>query len=67
MATIENRSKYQVTVKNRPDLTLKFPFNRLADVKAHTAAVRAQGLKSASSKGEPRQEGGRGAQPRALS
>ncbi len=46
MATIENRSKYQVTVKNRPDLTLKFPFNRLADVKAHMAAVRAQGLKS---------------------
>lgn len=45
MATIENRSKYQVTVKNRPDLTVKFPFNRLADVKAHMAAVRAQGLK----------------------
>lgn len=35
MASIDNRGRYQVTVKNRPDLHLTFPHNRLADLEAY--------------------------------
>ena len=45
MASIDNRSKFHVTVKNRPDLPLTFPHNRLADLEAHMASLRAQALK----------------------
>lgn len=45
MASIDNRSKFHVTVKNRPDLHLTFPHNRLADLEAHMASLRAQALK----------------------
>ena len=37
MATIENRSRYQVTVKNRDDLTKKFPFDKFSAVEAYMA------------------------------
>lgn len=43
MATIANRSRFRVTVKNRPDLTAHFPFNRLKAVQDCMQALRAQG------------------------
>ena len=42
MATIENRSPYQVTVKNCDDLTKKFSFNKLPGVEAYMATLRQQ-------------------------
>ena len=45
MASIVNRSRYVVTVKNRDDLLKNFPFNRLPAVEAYMDALRAQGFK----------------------
>lgn len=35
MATIENRSRYTVSVKNRTDLYLEFPFTQLKQAKQY--------------------------------
>jgi len=35
MATIENRSRYIVSVKNRDDLYREFPFNKLEQAKQY--------------------------------
>ncbi len=45
MATIENRSKYWIRVKNRADLGAEFPFTRVDELKARLAALRADGYK----------------------
>jgi hypothetical protein len=40
MATIMNRSKWTVSVKNREDLTRTFPFNESAKIRAYVAKLR---------------------------
>ena len=45
MATIENRSRFRVTVKNRDDLTKNYSYNKLKDVESYMHQLRAQGLK----------------------
>lgn len=45
MATIENRPRYVVEVRNRPDLTANIPFSAASNVEAHVARLRAQGFK----------------------
>ena len=45
MASIVNRSRYQVTVKNRDDLLKHFPYNKLAAVEAYMNALREMGYK----------------------
>jgi hypothetical protein len=37
VATAQNRSSFQVTVKNRPDLTQSFPFNKFLAAQAYAA------------------------------
>jgi hypothetical protein len=37
MATIENRSRYTVSVKNRADLHREFPFTKLKQAKQYVA------------------------------
>ena len=43
MAHIANRSRFRVTVKNKPDLTLYFSFNKVAEVETYMRDLRAQG------------------------
>jgi len=45
VASIENRSRYVVGVRNRPDLTADFPFSATSKVEAQVAWLRAQGYK----------------------
>lgn len=45
MASIENRSHHQVTVKNRDDLTKTFAHNHLKKAEAYRHALEAQGFK----------------------
>ena len=45
MTSIENRSHYQVTVKNRDDLTKTFPHNKPNKADAYLRALEAQKLK----------------------
>lgn len=45
MASIENRSRYVVSVRNRPDLTQTFSYNREPELKAYLDRLRAQGFK----------------------
>lgn len=45
MASIENRSRFLVTVQNREDLTATFACNREAALKAHIAKLKAGGFK----------------------
>lgn len=45
MASIENRSRYVVSVQNRDDLTKTFAFNREAALKQYIADLKAQGFK----------------------
>ena len=45
MAHIENRSRTQVSVKNRPELTQLFPYDKKAPVSQYMAALREQGHK----------------------
>ena len=45
MASIENRSTFDVKVRNRDDLTRTFAVNRQKELKAYLAELRAQGLK----------------------
>lgn len=45
MATIENRSRYCVTVKNRDDLKQEFPFSKPERAKTYLEALREQGFR----------------------
>jgi hypothetical protein len=51
LATVQNRSSIQVTVKNRPDLTQSFPFNKLLAAQAYAAKQAVAGLKPKLSQG----------------
>jgi hypothetical protein len=44
MAHIANRSRFRVTVKNKPGATRYFSFNKLAEVEAYMKELRAQHL-----------------------
>ncbi len=45
MAHIANRSRFRITVKNKPDLTQHFSFSKVAAVEAYMKELRAQGYK----------------------
>lgn len=45
MASIENKSRTQVTVKGRPDLTKHFPHNKDEAAASYVAQLTADGLK----------------------
>jgi hypothetical protein len=45
MASIENRSHYQVTVKNRDDLTRTFPYNAKKAAEEYCESLKAQKFK----------------------
>jgi len=45
MASIENRSRFKVTVQNRDDLTQTFACTALKAVKAYIAELKAKGFK----------------------
>lgn len=45
MATIENRSRYIVTVRNRDDLTKTFAYTRVAELREYIAGIKDKGLK----------------------
>lgn len=45
MASIENRSRFVVTVQNRDDLTQTFAFNREKHLRVYLAELKAKGLK----------------------
>jgi integrase len=45
MASIENRSKVQVSVKNRDDLTKSFEYSAAKAIKAYVEQLKAQGFK----------------------
>jgi hypothetical protein len=45
MASIENRSRFIVTVKQRDDLRRSFPYNREAELQAYVAKLRLDGFK----------------------
>jgi len=44
MAHIANRSRFRVTVKNKPGATRYFSFNKLAEVESYMKELRAQHL-----------------------
>lgn len=54
MATISNRSPYQVSVRNQPALARRFPLTQKAEARAHLEALRSQGLKAVLTQGENR-------------
>ena len=56
MAHIANRSRFRVTVKNKPDLTQHFSFNKVAAVEAYMKELRAQGYKPRAEPTPPRFE-----------
>ncbi|WP_397534116.1 hypothetical protein [Roseateles sp.] len=45
MATIQNRSRITVTVKNRPDVTRSFSCNALDKVEAYVGELRSKGFR----------------------
>ena len=45
MPDLTNRSRYRVTIKNRPDLTRHFAFSKFKDVETYVAELRQQHLK----------------------
>lgn len=45
MATVENRSKHIISVKNRDDLYREFPFNRENDAQAYFSVLKEQHFK----------------------
>lgn len=45
MATIENRSRFQVSVKHREDFDRQFSFDKLKGVESYVADLRSQGYK----------------------
>lgn len=52
MATIQNRSRITVTVKNRPDVTRSFSYNALDKVEAYVAELRGHGLRPKAAQGD---------------
>jgi integrase len=54
VATIENRSRYTVSVKHRPDLTREFPHDKADSAQSYLKALRHQGYKPALTQGEDR-------------
>ncbi len=54
MATIENRSRYTVSVKHRPDLTREFPHDKAGSAQSYLKALRHQGYKPVLTQGEDR-------------
>jgi integrase len=52
VATIENRSRYTVTVRHRADLTKQFPHTQAAQARAYLTALRAQGYRPVLTQGE---------------
>lgn len=52
MATIENRSRYTVSVKNRDDLYCEFPFTQLLKAKQYAIDLNKQGFKPSLSQKE---------------
>jgi len=45
LATIENRSRYTVSIKNRDDLHREFPFTQLAQAKQYAIELGKQNYK----------------------
>lgn len=52
MATIQNRSRITVTVKNRPDVTRSFSYNALDKVEAYVGELRSKGLRPKAAQGD---------------
>ena len=52
MATIQNRSRITVTVKNRNDLTRSFSYNALDKVEAYVAELRSKGFRPKAEQGD---------------
>ena len=52
MASIANRSPYQVSVKSRPELAKRFPFIKKVEARAYLEALRNEGLKALLTQGE---------------
>lgn len=52
MATIQNRSRITVTVKNRPDVTRSFPYNALNKVEAYVKELRSQRFRPEAKQGD---------------
>lgn len=52
MATIQNRSRITVSVKNRRDLTRSFSYNALDKVEAYVAELRGNGLRPKATQGD---------------
>lgn len=50
MATISNRSRFQVSVRGRADLDRTFPFNRPSEVQTYVGQLKAAGFKPALSR-----------------
>jgi integrase len=54
MATIENRSRFTVTVRHRADLTRAFPHTEAEQARAYLEALRGQGYKPVLTQGDDR-------------
>jgi len=54
MATIENRSRFTVTVRHRADLTREFPHTEAEQARAYLEALRGQGYKPVLTQGDDR-------------
>jgi hypothetical protein len=52
VASISNRSRFQVSVRGRPDLDARFPFEKKKDAQRHRDALRAQGFKASLSQAQ---------------
>ena len=52
MATIQNRSRITVTVKNRRDLTRSFSYNALDKVEAYVGELRSKGFRPKAEQGD---------------
>ncbi len=52
MATIQNRSRIAVTVKNRHDLTRSFSYNALDKVEAYVGELRGKGFRPKAEQGD---------------
>lgn len=50
MASIENRSRFKVTVQNRDDLTRTFTYSAVKGVKAYIAEMKGKGFKPKASR-----------------
>ncbi len=52
MATIQNRSRITVTVKNRPDVTRFFSYNALDKVEGYVGELRSKGFRPKAEQGD---------------